>query len=114
MALHPPAGNLKKRLTVNGSGCTNLHVFGGGAIDGAYPTGALTASVLRAMGPRLKAAPKTSGRPGIVSWPASGWTLQSNSRLATGSWSNYEGSILSNSVISPIVQGDLFFRLRHP
>lgn len=61
MALHPPAGNLKKRLTVNGSGCTNLHVFGGGAIDGAYPTGALTVSVLACYGTTTQGGTKNLG-----------------------------------------------------
>ena len=49
----------------------------------------------------------------MVSWPASarGWTLQTNSNLATPTWGDYSGPVNTNSVtISP--SGNLFFRLR--
>ena len=52
----------------------------------------------------------------IVSWPfsPSSWTLQTNSDLATGSWGNYAGTIVNNTVTNPPSAGNLFFRLSYP
>jgi hypothetical protein len=49
----------------------------------------------------------------IVSWPASlkGWTLQTNSNLATPAWGNYLGPVFNNSVTNSAPVGILFFRL---
>jgi len=57
-----------------------------------------------------------SGQQFVVSWPAavSGWQLQTNRNLSTGTWGNYAGAIINNSVTNPPPQGDLFFRLRKP
>ena len=50
----------------------------------------------------------------VISWPAatSGWTLQTNSRLTSGSWGNYSGAIVSNSITRGPPNGNLFFRLK--
>jgi hypothetical protein len=52
----------------------------------------------------------------IVSWPSSvtGWTLQTNNNLATGTWGNYAGSVINNAVTNSPPTGKLFFRLTHP
>ena len=52
----------------------------------------------------------------IVSWPASvtGWTLQTNKNVAAGTWGNYTGVVVNNSVTNPATSGNLFFRLAHP
>jgi hypothetical protein len=57
-----------------------------------------------------------SGNQAIVSWPSSftGWTLQTNNNLATGTWGNYAGAIVNNSATNSPPTGTLFFRLRHP
>jgi len=54
-----------------------------------------------------------SGNQAIVSWPSSatGWTLQTNSNLATGPWGNYLGSVVNNSAKNSPPTGNLFFRL---
>ena len=55
-----------------------------------------------------------AGNQAIVSWPvsATGWTLQTNSNLATGTWSNYAGTVVNNSVTNSPPMGSLFFRLK--
>jgi hypothetical protein len=52
----------------------------------------------------------------IVSWPASvtGWTLQTNNNLGTGTWGNYAGAIANNSVTISPPNGNLYFRLNQP
>ncbi len=54
-----------------------------------------------------------SGNQAIISWPPSvtGWTLQTNTALASGSWGNYLGPVVNNSVTNSPVKGNLFFRL---
>jgi len=56
------------------------------------------------------------GNQAIVSWPlsATGFTLQTNNSLATGSWSNYTGAVVNNSVTNSPPTGTLFFRLKNP
>jgi uncharacterized repeat protein (TIGR01451 family) len=52
----------------------------------------------------------------IVSWsPAvSGWTLQTNSNLSSGTWNDYEGDGYgNNTVTNSSANGNLFFRLIH-
>ena len=53
------------------------------------------------------------GNQAIVSWPASvaGWTLQTNSNLATSNWGNYPGTVVNNTVTNSPPKGTLFFRL---
>ena len=55
----------------------------------------------------------------IVTWtPAvTGWTLQTNSNLATGAWGNLitnTGTYTNNSATNAPPKGNLFFRLYHP
>jgi hypothetical protein len=55
-----------------------------------------------------------AGNQAIVSWPASvtSWTLQTNNNLATGTWGNYAGTVVNNSVTNSPPTGNLFFRLK--
>jgi len=57
-----------------------------------------------------------SNNQAIVSWPlsATGFTLQTNSSLAAGTWSNYVGAVVNNSVTNSSPKGPLFFRLKNP
>jgi hypothetical protein len=50
----------------------------------------------------------------IVSWPASvtGFMLQTNSNLSTGTWGNYLGMVVNNTVTNAPPKGNLFFRLK--
>jgi len=52
----------------------------------------------------------------VVSWPSSvtGWTLQTNNNLVTGTWGNYAGSVINNAVTNSPPKGNLFFRLVNP
>ena len=56
-----------------------------------------------------------SGNGVVISWPAAagGWTLQTNSNLATTNWGNYAGTVVNNTVTNaPPPNGNLFFRLK--
>jgi hypothetical protein len=55
-----------------------------------------------------------AGNQAIESWPASvtGWTLQTNNNLVTGTWGNYAGTVINNSVTNSPPKGSLFFRLK--
>ena len=55
-----------------------------------------------------------AGNQSIVSWSPSvtGWTLQTNNNLATGTWGNYAGMVVNNSVTNAPPMGNLFFRLK--
>jgi hypothetical protein len=57
-----------------------------------------------------------AGNQAIVSWSpsATGWTLQTNNNLATGTWGNYGGAVVNNTVTNSPPTGNLFFRLSHP
>jgi hypothetical protein len=50
----------------------------------------------------------------IVSWSPSvtGWTLQTNNNLSTGTWGNYLGTVVNNSVTNAPPTGNVFFRLK--
>ena len=52
----------------------------------------------------------------VVSWSSTvtGWTLQTNNNLATGTWGNYAGAVVNNTVTNSPPTGNLFFRLQHP
>jgi hypothetical protein len=54
-----------------------------------------------------------SNNQAVVSWPvaATGWTLQTNNNLATGTWVNYTGTVTNNSATNSPSTGNLFFRL---
>jgi hypothetical protein len=53
------------------------------------------------------------GNQAVVSWPpaVSGWTLQTNNNLSIGTWGNYLGTVVNNSVTNSSPRGNLFFRL---
>jgi hypothetical protein len=55
-----------------------------------------------------------SGNQAIVSWDPSvtGWTLQTNNNLSTGTWANYLGAVNNNSVTNTPPTGTVFFRLK--
>jgi len=55
-----------------------------------------------------------SGNQAVISWSpsATGWTLQTNNNLATGTWGNYTGAVVNNSVTNSPTAGNLFFRLK--
>jgi len=55
-----------------------------------------------------------SGNQAIISWPASesGWTLQTNTTLSAGSWGDYLGTVINNTVTNAPPKGNLFFRLK--
>jgi hypothetical protein len=55
-----------------------------------------------------------TGNAAMVSWPAAvtGWTLQTNATLATGTWGNYLGAVVNNRVTNSPPTGTLFFRLK--
>jgi hypothetical protein len=54
------------------------------------------------------------GNQAIVSWDPSvtGWTLQTNNNLSTGTWGNYLGTVVNNSVTNAPPTGNVFFRLK--
>lgn len=54
-----------------------------------------------------------AGNQVVISWPSSatGWTLQTNSDLATGGWGNYPGPAGNNRLTNSPRAGTLFFRL---
>jgi hypothetical protein len=56
------------------------------------------------------------GNQAIVSWDpsAAGWTLQTNNSLSTGTWGNYPGTVVNNSVTNAPPTGNVFFRLKQP
>jgi hypothetical protein len=49
----------------------------------------------------------------VVWWSPliSGWTLQTNSNLATSNWNNYQGTIVNNRATNSAPRGTVFFRL---
>ncbi|MBI3416461.1 MAG: hypothetical protein HY043_14290 [Verrucomicrobia bacterium] len=126
------------RVSTDGRSYTNFHSFAGGTNDGATAYGSLMLSGSTLYGvtyyggtnnygvvftlSNLPPEPPTSltikylNQQAIVSWPTSvlGWTLQTNNNLATGTWGNYSGPIISNTVTNSPTQGNLFFRLWHP
>jgi uncharacterized repeat protein (TIGR03803 family) len=124
------------RLFTDGTGYTNLYYFAGYPSDGAAPWGSLTLSASTLYGMTeyggtnndgvvfalsiIPPVPPTSltiiyaDNQAIVSWPSSvsGWTLQTNNQLAAGTWGNYSGPIISNTMTNSPTKGNLFFRLK--
>ena len=45
---------------------------------------------------------------------ATGWTLQTNNNLSTGTWGNYSGAVVNTSVTNSPPTGNVFFRLKQP
>ena len=54
------------------------------------------------------------GNQAVVSWDSAitGWTLQTNSTLAIGTWGNYAGPVVNNRVTNAPPTGKVFFRLK--
>jgi hypothetical protein len=54
------------------------------------------------------------GNQAIVSWDSSatGWTLQTNNNLSTGTWGNYLGQVVNNNATNSPPTGTVFFRLK--
>lgn len=126
------------RLNCDGSGYTNLHSFAGGASDGAYPVGSLLLDGSTLYGMTFYGGTANKGvvfslvdtppeppatltivyadTEAVVSWPstASGWTLQTNTDLATDAWGDYAGPIAGNATTNLEMSGNLFFRLARP
>jgi hypothetical protein len=59
---------------------------------------------------------KNFGSQVVVAWPSAstGWLLQTNNNLSTGTWGNYLGPVADNTVTNPAPVGNLFFRLTQP
>lgn len=84
----------------------NVTTFATNGLNGPYFL------VIEAAAPTLNI--NYSGNQAIVSWSPSvtGWTLQTNDNLVTGTWGNYLGTIVNNSVTNLPPTGTLFFRLK--
>jgi hypothetical protein len=98
------------------SGTIGQHDAGGSLTGGSYSlTGGFWSliSVVQTPGAPLLTI-TYSGNQAIVSWSPSvtGWTLQTNNNLATGTWGNYLGAVSNNRVTNSPSQGNLFFRLK--
>ena len=97
------------------SGTIGQHDAGGPMTGGRY---SLTGGFWALYAVQTPGAPlltiSHAGNQAIVSWPPSvtGWTLQTNNNLATGTWGNYAGPIVNNSVTNSPPKGNLFFRLK--
>jgi len=98
------------------SGTLGQPVAGGAMAGGGY---SLTGGFWSLYAVQTPGAPTLTialfGNQAIISWPpsATGWTLQTNNTLATGTWGNYTGPISSNRVTNSAPAGNLFFRLKH-
>jgi len=99
------------------SGTIGQHDAGGAMTGGSY---SLTGGFWVLYAVQTPGAPVLTityiGNQAIVSWSPSvtGWTLQTNNNLATGTWGNYLGSVSNNSVTNSPPKGNLFFRLANP
>jgi uncharacterized repeat protein (TIGR03803 family) len=126
------------RVSTNGRSYTNLHTFTVSTNDASTPYGSLMLDGSTLYGVTYYGGTKNYGvvfsltipppeertsltivyndNQARVSWPTSvsGWTLQTNNDLSAGTWSNYIGPIVSNTVTTLPKKGNLFFRLRQP
>ena len=99
------------------SGTIGQHDAGGAMTGGSY---SLTGGFWALYAVQTPGAPVLTityiGNQAIVSWSPSvtGWTLQTNNNLTTGTWGNYLGSVSNNSVTNSPPKGNLFFRLANP
>jgi uncharacterized repeat protein (TIGR01451 family) len=82
-----------------------------GPADGIF-TGQLNADLLNI---NVALAITHTTNAAIVSWsPAvTGWALQTNTDLAIGLWGDYLGDPGNNRVTNSVLNGNLFFRLKH-
>ncbi len=99
------------------SGTIGQHDASGAMSGGQYSvTGGFWAliQVVQTPGAPLLSITESSNQ-AIVSWSpaATGWTLQTNNNLTTGSWGNYLGQVVNNSATNSAPSGNLFFRLIH-
>ena len=115
-------------FTIDGGGCTstNGQYSVSGTIGQPDAGGAMTNGQFSVTGGfwslinvvQTPGAPLLSisyaGNQAIVSWSpsATGWTLQTNNNLATGTWGNYTGAVSNNRVTNSPPAGNLFFRLK--
>jgi hypothetical protein len=96
------------------SGTIGQHDAGGPMTGGAY---AVTGGFWALYAVQTPGAPLLTityfGNQAVVSWPpaVSGWTLQTNNNLSIGTWGNYLGTVVNNSVTNSSPRGNLFFRL---
>lgn len=99
------------------SGTIGQHDAGGAMTGGNYSVtgGFWTLFAVQTAGAPLLTI-TYSGNQAVVSWPltATGWMLQTNNTPVTGTWGNYPGLVVSNSVTISPTPGNLFFRLVHP
>jgi hypothetical protein len=100
------------------SGTIGPHDAGGAMSGGNYSlTGGFWSliSVVQTPGAPLLTITYANNQ-AIVSWSPSvtGWTLQTNNNLATGTWGNYLGQVVNNSATNSPPTGNVFFRLTHP
>jgi hypothetical protein len=96
------------------SGTIGQHDAGGPMTGGTY---SLTGGFWSLFAVQTPGAPLLTityvGNQAIISWSPSviGWTLQTNNNLVTGTWGNYAGSVINNTVTNSPPMGNLFFRL---
>jgi hypothetical protein len=97
------------------SGTIGQHDAGGPMTGGGY---SVTGGFWALYAVQMPGAPEltitySGGTTAVVSWPLSvtGWTLQTNNNLSTGTWGKYLGSVVSNSATVTSKVGNLFFRL---
>jgi hypothetical protein len=97
------------------SGTVGQHDAGGAMVGGNY---SLTGGFWSLFAVQTPGAPLLtitySGNQAIISWSPSvtGWTLQTNSDLATGTWGNYLGQVVNNNATNSPPKGNVFFRLK--
>jgi hypothetical protein len=98
------------------SGTIGQHDAGGPMSGGQYSvTGGFWALIQVVQTPGAPTLIITHvGNQAIVSWDpsATGWTLQTNNNLSTGTWDNYLGTVVNNSVTNSPPTGNVFFRLK--
>jgi hypothetical protein len=110
-------GGTSTGATYQVSGTIGQHDAGGPMTGGNY---ALTGGFWALYAVQTPGAPLLTitylANQAIVSWSPSisGWTLQTNSNLATGTWGNFTGTIINNSLTNSPPKGNLFFRLVNP
>ena len=116
--LFPDASFIPEGTTTTNNGVTSIvtdYVEFGPA--DAILAGQINTDVLT-IAPLLLTIADTSNE-AIVTWTPSvtGWTLQTNNNLATGTWGNLitnTGTFTNNSATNAPPKGNLFFRLYHP
>jgi hypothetical protein len=96
------------------SGTIGQHDAGGPMTGGNYSLtgGFWSLFVVQTPGAPLLTITRV-GNQAIVSWSSSitGWTLQTNDNLATGTWRSYTGVVINNTATNPLPSGNVFFRL---